>query len=55
MQTTIVKTILTDGSETYAIVFVEGSARVQIEVATLADANKLHAAFTDHALYAVVS
>jgi hypothetical protein len=55
MQTTIVKTILTDESETYSVVFVDGSSRVEIGAATLKDATQLHAALSAYALYATVS
>lgn len=55
METSIVKSTLTDGSATYSVVFVEGSSRAILECATFKDASRLQDAFAEYALYAVVA
>lgn len=54
METSIIERKLTDGSKTYAVVFVEGSARVDIECEDRRHASQLAEAFHAFALYAIV-
>jgi hypothetical protein len=54
MESSIVETELTDGSMTYSVQFIDGSARVVIECVDAAAAYLLQIALSTHALDASV-
>ena len=54
METTIVRSTLSDGSHTYAVVFVDGSDKVAIDCYSEAAALRLQTALFNDACYAVI-
>ena len=51
MDSSIVETKLSDGSAVYAVVFIDGSLKVVIEVIDYMSAEQLQNALADHASY----
>ena len=55
MDTSLIERKLTDGSMTWDVVFVDGSARAVIACATLSHALSLMSAFQQHAVDATIN